>query len=213
MRCWRKDGKSFFSLPETSHPKGFQASADNVITRLRRLGRQCRHLQLTKNCQPLAIVQPKGASNFCMRKLLVGQILYTSHKQGAPGLIQCFQGLATHLFKEPIKEPLRFIKIVLSNVDYRGEVFKCYVQVDNPGREPKMYSSGNETQSTREEALEVLRVALVKKIAAKHEEITARDKEVAARDKKKEQEWEVGRRRFNNATREETHDKYESPYS
>ena len=110
-------------------------------------------------------------------------------------------------------EPFKRIKVVTSNVDNRGEIFKCYVQVDNPGRAPEMYSSGKETQSTHEEALEVLRVDLVKKIAARHEQITARDKEVAAKDKKKEEEWEVGRQRFINATREEKYDKYESPYS
>ena len=87
------------------------------------------------------------------------------------------------------------------------------MQVDNPGRAPEMYSSGKETQSTHEEALEFLRVALVEKIAARHQQITARDKEVAARDVKKVVEWEVGMPRFINAIREEKYDKYESPYS
>ena len=87
------------------------------------------------------------------------------------------------------------------------------MQVDNPGREPERYSYGKETQSTHEEALEVLRVDLAKKVVASHEYITTRDREVAARDKKKEEEWEVGRQRFINATREEKYDKYENPYS
>ena len=87
------------------------------------------------------------------------------------------------------------------------------MQVDNPGRAPELYSSGKETQSTYEEALEVLRVDLVKKIVARHEQITTRDREVAARDRKKKEEWEVGRQRFINATREEKYDKYENPYS
>ena len=55
-----------------------------------------------------------------------------------------------------------------------------------------MYSSGKEIQSTHEEALEFLRIALVQKIVARHQQITARDREVAARDVKKEVEWEVG---------------------
>ena len=117
------------------------------------------------------------------------------------------------LFKDPIKEPLRRIKIITSNLENRGEIFKCYVQVNNPGRAPEMYSSGRETQRTHEEALEVLRVDLVQKIAARHEQITVRDEEVAARNKKRREEWEVGRQRFINATREERYDKYENPYS
>ena len=76
-----------------------------------------------------------------------------------------------------------------------------------------MYSSGKETQSTHEEALEVVKVDLVKKIVARHEQIATRDREVAARDQKKKEEWEVGRQRFINAIREEKHDKYGSPYS
>ena len=87
------------------------------------------------------------------------------------------------------------------------------MQVDDPGRAPEMYSSGKETQRTHEEALEVLRVDLVKRIAARHAEITARDEEVAARERKKEEEWEVGRQRFINTSREGKYDKYESPYS
>lgn len=108
---------------------------------------------------------------------------------------------------------MKRIKVVTSNVENRGEIFKCFVQVDDPGRAPKMYSTGRETQRTHEEALEVLRVDLVEKIAARHEEITARDEEVAARDKKKREEWEVGRQKFINATREEKYDKYGNPYS
>ena len=121
--------------------------------------------------------------------------------------------LATHLFKEPVTEPLRRIKIVTANVEYRDEIFKCYVQVDDPGRARKIYSSGQETQRTREEAIEVLRVELVRRIAARREALTARDREVAARERKKEEEWEVGRRRFINTCREGKYEKYESPYS
>ena len=75
-----------------------------------------------------------------------------------------------------------------------------------------MYAHGRETQKTHEEALEVLKVGLVQRIAARSEQIRTRDEEVAARDEKKEEEWEVGRQRFMNATRGEKKDKYESPY-
>ena len=67
--------------------------------------------------------------------------------------------------------------------------------------------------STLEEALEVLKVGLVQRIAERSEQIIARDTEVAIRDAKKKHEWEVGMQKFMNATREEKKDKYESPYS
>ena len=104
-------------------------------------------------------------------------------------------GLAKYLFKEHLREPDGSVRFITSNVNWLGEIWKSYLRLERPGKEPEMFSSGQETQTTHEEALEVLKMALINKIAT--------------RDKEKIREMQWGKERFMNAMKEE---KYANPY-
>ena len=74
--------------------------------------------------------------------------------------------LATYLYHDQLRETGSSLRVVTTNVDYVGDMYKSYVRIEKPGTKPESFSDGYAAYSTRGESLEALLDALVCMVAA-----------------------------------------------
>ena len=100
-------------------------------------------------------VESTNTSRTWRRKQKVGQILY-SLRTRTTRINPVLPELAMKLYNEPESN----IKIITRNDDVSGKMFRSYVQLNKPGKQPMLKCSTAALQKTLQESLEALMMTL-----------------------------------------------------